>query len=76
MAEVEYYLGTVGPLLIDEDNPLYDDPRQMARKADLIEYTGLSTSLVVLVGVGDPPEFDADNPVTLTFTNGLLTSIT
>lgn len=37
MALVEYYLGTVGPLYIDDTNPLYADMAQVALKQDVAD---------------------------------------
>ena len=41
MALKEYYLGTVGPLYIDDTDPSYSDPGQVATKADVVD--GITT---------------------------------
>jgi hypothetical protein len=35
MAFREFYIGSEGPFLIDEDSPLLTDPKQVALRADL-----------------------------------------
>lgn len=35
MALKEYYIGTVGPLFMEDTDPLYSDPGQKATKGDL-----------------------------------------
>ena len=37
MALVEYYIGTVGPLYIDDTDPLYANMTQMALKQDVAD---------------------------------------
>jgi len=35
MAEVEFFVGSVGPFLVDDADPLYSEPNQVALKKDL-----------------------------------------
>lgn len=46
MALVEYYVGTVGPLYIDDTDPLYTEPAQVALKQDVTGATVLATTVV------------------------------
>jgi len=46
MALVEFYLGTVGPLYIDDTDPLYTTPTQVALKQDVTGATQLATTVV------------------------------
>lgn len=55
MALKEYYIGTTGPLYIDDIDPLYSDPQQMAVKNDLSGSTGGATSVVSETTFGQSP---------------------
>lgn len=37
MAIKEFYVGTVGPFLIDEDDPLYSHPTQVSKLQDIAD---------------------------------------
>ena len=73
MALVEYYIGNSGPFFMDDTDPLYSDPGQVATKADVaaIPVAGVTSNITVVTDIG-PPQVTS----VLHFTNGLLTSVT
>jgi hypothetical protein len=44
MAIKEFYIGTCGPYMIDDTDPRYDDPGQVATKSEVPSISGLVSS--------------------------------